>query len=571
MFKNFKSNRAQSLLTLALVAVILIVVNIIANSFNSHIDLTEDGRFTLTEPTKKLVGTVKDPVLVRVLLDGTFPAGFKRLQSATREMLEDLHKLNGVIEYKFEDPSVNGDDEERKRRFQEMAKEGLVPVRLSVKDDKTKTEQYIFPYAVVNYHGNDIVVKLLENEMGVNPEMALNNSIGLLEYKFSNAVQKLMENRRANIFFTEGHGELNKDETADLEQTLSAFYKTARINLDSITMIPFKDSFNRVDVLVVAKPKTAFTEKQKFQIDNYVMQGGKVMWLIDRLNADLLGMQKSGEMLPTDYPLNLEDQLFKYGIRINPNMVLDMRCAKIPLKVGANSQMELFDWFYYPLASPNDKHPVSKSVDLIWLQFPSSIDTIRTKTDIQKTILLASSKASRTQFTPTKLNFEILRYNADPTKFDKGFQPLAVMLEGTFPSLFENRVTAEQAALMQKLGSEYTPLSKKTKMLVVADGDIAHNEYDFKQNTMLPLGYNRFVNYKFANKEFLQNAIEYMLDDKGIIAARGKEVKLRLLDKEMADENATLIRLVNILLPLGLIGLFGFLFMWRRKRRYAVG
>jgi gliding-associated putative ABC transporter substrate-binding component GldG len=300
------------------------------------------------------------------------------------------------------------------------------------------------------------------------------------------------------------------------------------------------------------------------------MQGGKVMWLIDRLNADLLGMQKSGEMLPTDYPLNIEDQLFKYGVRINPNMVLDLRCAKIPLKVGANTQMELFDWFYYPLASPNDKHPVSKSVDLIWLQFPSSIDTIRTKTDIQKTILLASSKASRTQFTPTKLNFEILRYRAEPDKFNKGFQPLAVMLEGTFPSLFENRVTAEQTVMMQKLGTEYTPLSKKTKMLVVADGDIAHNEYDVKQNTMLPLGYNRFVNYKFANKEFLQNAIEYMLDDKGIIAARGKEVKLRLLDKEMAEENATLIRLVNILLPLGLVGIFGFLFMWRRKRRFAV-
>lgn len=574
MFKNFKSNRAQSLITLALVAVILIVVNIIANSFNSHIDLTEEGRFTLTEPTKRLVKTVKDPVLVRVLLDGKFPAGFKRLQSATREILEDLHKLNGVIEYKFEDPSVDGNDEERKNRFQEMSKEGLVPMRLRVNDDKTKTEQYIFPYAIVNYHGNDVVVKLLENEVpGLNPEMALNNSISLLEYKLSNAVQKLLDNRKANIFFTEGHDELKKEETADLEQTLGAFYKTARLNLDSITMIPFNDSFNRVDVLVVAKPKTAFTEKQKFQIDQYVMQGGKVIWLIDRLNADLLGMQKTGEMLPVDYPLNIEDQLFKYGARINPNMVLDMRCAKIPLKVGANGnapQMDMFDWYYYPLASPNDKHPVSKSLDLVWLQFPASIDTIRTKTDIQKTILLASSKNSRTQFTPTKLNFEILRYRAEPDKFDKGFQPLAIMLEGTFPSLFENRVTAEQMTVMQKLGTEYTPLSKNTKMLVVADGDIARNEYDFKQNAMLPLGYNRFVNYKFANKDFLQNAIEYMLDDKGIIAARGKEVKLRLLDKETAEENATLIRLVNILLPLLLVGLFGFLFMWLRKRRFAV-
>ena len=574
MFKNFKSNRTQSLITLALVAVILFVVNIIANNFNSHIDLTEEGRFTLTEPTKNLIKSVKDPILVRVLLDGKFPAGFKRLQSSTRELLEDLHKINGVIEYKFEDPSVNGNDDEKKKRYQEMAKEGLVPMRLRVNDDKTKTEQYIFPYAIVNYHGNDVIVKLLENDVpGMNPEMALNNSIALLEYKLSNAVQKLLDNRKANILFTEGHGELKKEETADLEQTLSAFYKTGRLNLDSIVLIPYKDSFNRVDVLVIAKPTTAFSEKQKFQIDQYVMQGGKVLWLIDRLDADLLNMQKTGEMLPVDYPLNIEDQLFKYGARINPNLVLDMRCAKIPLKVGANGnapQMDMFDWYYYPLASPNNKHPVTKSLDLVWLQFPSSIDTIRTKTDIKKTILLASSKTSRTQFTPTKLNFEILRYPAEPDKFNKGFQPLAIMLEGYFPSLFENRVTAEQIAVLQQLGQQYTPLSKNTKMLVVADGDIARNEYDFKQNAMLPLGYNRFVNYKFANKDFLQNAIEYMLDDKGIIAARGKEVKLRLMDKQMAEENTTLIRFVNILLPLLLVGLFGFIFMWLRKKRFAV-
>ncbi len=574
MFKYFKSNRAQSLITLLLVAVILIVINIIANNFNSHIDLTEEGRFTITQPTKQLLKSVKDPVLVRVLLDGKFPAAVKRLQSSTREMLEDFHKINSIIEYKFEDPSVEGNQEEKKKRYQEMAKAGLVPMRFRVVDDKEKTEQYIFPYAIVNYHGNEAIVKLMENEVpGMNPEASLTNSIALLEYKLANAIQKLMENHKPYILFLEGHNELKKEETADLEQTLNTFYKTARLNLDSITMIPFKDSFNRVDILVIAKPLTAFSEKQKFQIDQYVMQGGKVIWLIDRLDASLEGMQKTGEMLPTDYPLNLEDQLFKYGARINPNMILDMRCTKIPLKVGANGnapQMDMFDWYYHPLVSANGAHPVTKSLDLVWLQFPSSIDTIRTKTDIQKTILLTSSKASRAQFTPTKLNFEILRYKAEPEKFNKGFQPLAVMLEGEFPSLYENRVTTEQTTVLQQLGLQYAPLSKKTKMLVVGDGDIARNEYDFKQNAMLPLGYNRFVNYKFANKDFLQNAIEYMLDDKGIIAARSKEVKLRLLDKEAATENATALRFANILLPLLLVGLFGFLFMWLRKRRFAV-
>jgi ABC-2 type transport system permease protein len=381
-----------------------------------------------------------------------------------------------------------------------------------------------------------------------------------------------LRNDRPNIIFTEGHDELKKEETADLEQNLRAFYNTGRINLDSITTIPFKDSASKVDVLVVAKPKTGFSEKQKFQLDQYVMQGGRVIWLIDRLNADLAGMQQSGEMMPTDYPLNLEDLLYKYGIRIVNSMVVDMEAARIPMKVGQvgnQPQMELFQWYYYPIVAPTSKHPIVRSLDRVWFQFPSSIDTIRTKSAVKKSVILTSSKHARLQMTPTKLSFEILRYPTDPTKFDKADVPLAVMLEGQFTSLFENRVTPEQVAVLQKLGQQFTPLSKETKMLVVADGDIARNEYDVRQGQMLPLGYNRFENYKFANKDFLLNAVEYMLDDKGIIEARGKEVKLRLMDTQKAKDNTVLIRALNIVLPLLFLGLFGFGFTWFRKRKYA--
>jgi ABC-2 type transport system permease protein len=573
MLKNLKTNRAQSFAALALVSVILIVVNILANYSNATVDLTEEGRFTLTEPTKRQLTGLKDGVFVRILLEGKFPAGFKRLQAAARNMLDDFNSVNGLVEYKFEDPSVTGSETEKKQRFEQMAKDGLVPVRLRVVDDKEKTEQYIFPYAVFNYHGREVVVKLLENDVpGMNPELALTNSIALLEYKFSNAIQKLLNDRKPNIVFTEGHEELKKEETNDLEQTLRAFYNTGRLNLDSLVMIPFSDSLSRVDILVIAKPRTTFSEKQKFQIDQYLMNGGKIIWLIDRLNAELSGMQATGEMLPVDYPLSIEDQLFKYGVRIQPNMVLDLKCAKIPIKVGAIGgapQMDLFDWYYHPLATPNVKHPVSRSLDLVWLQFPASIDTIRTKTDLRKSVLLNSSKTSRTQFTPTRLNFDILRYKAEADKFNKGDQPLAVMLEGHFPSLYENRVTAEQQAVLQQLGTEYQAISKSTKILVVADGDIARNEYDARQNAMLPLGYNRFMNYKFGNKDFLLNAIEYMLDDNGIIAARGKEVKLRLLDRQTADAHTGTIRALNIGLPLVLVGGFGVLFLWRRRKKYA--
>jgi ABC-2 type transport system permease protein len=574
MFKKlFQTNRSQSFITLALVTVIALIINILANSFTTQVDLTEEKRFSLTEPTKKQLRELNDVVFVRCLLGSKLPAGFKRLQTETRKALEDFKSINPNIDFKFEDPSVGGSEAERKQQFESFAKDGLVPMRLRLVNDDAKTEQYIFPYCEFNYHNEKVVVKLLENDVpNMNPELALNNSIALLEYKFSNAIQKLQTDRKPNIVFTDGHKELQPEETADLEQSLRAFYNVGRINLDSVAAIPFGNKQSQVDILMIAKPKTGFSEKHKFQIDQYIMQGGKVMWLIDRLNADLAGMMQTGEMLPNDYPLNLEDQLFKYGCRIQPNMVLDLEASRIPMKVGAVGgapQMDLFKWWYYPIVAPSSNHPIVKSLDRVWLQFPSTVETIKTKTEVKKTTLLASSKYSRTQFTPTRLNFEILRYPEDKTKFDKGNQPLAVMLEGVFPSLYENRVTAEQFAVLQQLGLQYSPLSKNTKMLVVGDGDIARNEYDTQKGATLPLGYNRFEKYKFANKDFLLNAVEYMLDDKGIIEARGKEIKLRLMDSERAKADSTFLASVNILLPLGLVGLFGAFFLWRRRKKYA--
>jgi ABC-2 type transport system permease protein len=574
MFKKlFQTNRSQSFITLALVTVIALIINILANSFTTQVDLTEEKRFSLTEPTKKQLRELNDVVFVRCLLGSKLPAGFKRLQTETRKALENFKNINPNIDFKFEDPSVGGSEEERKQQFESFAKDGLVPMRLRLVNDDAKTEQYIFPYCEFNYHNEKVVVKLLENDVpNMNPELALNNSIALLEYKFSNAIQKLQTDRKPNIVFTDGHKELQPEETADLEQSLRAFYNVGRINLDSVAAIPFGNKQSQVDILMIAKPKTGFSEKHKFQIDQYIMQGGKVMWLIDRLNADLAGMMQTGEMLPNDYPLNLEDQLFKYGCRIQPNMVLDLEATKIKLKVGKmadNVQFDDFKWWYFPIVAPSSNHPIVKSLDRVWLQFPSTVETIKTKTEVKKTTLLASSKYSRTQFTPTRLNFEILRYPEDKTKFDKGNQPLAVMMEGVFPSLYENRVTAEQFAVLQQLGLQYAPLSKATKMLVVGDGDIARNDFDASRGAALPLGYDRVVKYKFANKDFLLNAVEYMLDDKGIIEARGKEIKLRLMDSERAKADSTFLASVNILLPLGLVGLFGAFFLWRRRKKYA--
>jgi ABC-2 type transport system permease protein len=282
--KKFQTNRAQSFITLALVVVIALILNVLANSFNVQVDLTEEKRFSLTEPTKRQLHDLNDVVFVRCLLGSKLPAGFKRLQTETRKTLEDFKNLNPNIDFKFEDPSVGGSEAERKTQFEAFAKDGLVPMRLRLVNDDAKTEQYIFPYCEFNYRHNKVLVKLLENDVpNMNPELALNNSIALLEYKFSNAIQKLQADHKPNIVLTEGHNELKPEETADLEKSLSAFYNVGRINLDSVTMIPFGNKESQVDILVIAKPKTGFSEKQKFQIDQYIMQGGKVMWLIDLL------------------------------------------------------------------------------------------------------------------------------------------------------------------------------------------------------------------------------------------------------------------------------------------------
>ena len=566
--------KSQSFIRLALIAAILITLNILAGYFNGRLDLTQENGFTLTQPTVKEIKSLNDVVFVKVLLDGQFPAGFKRLQKSTLTMLQEFHHISHYLEYKFEDPSA-GTTEEINARSKELAKEGIRPTRLNVKTGTESSEKFIYPVAIFNYKNRSVYVNLLENETpGQNPEVTLNNSISLLEYKCANAISKLLTDDKPNIVFTEGHGELNKEQTGDLEKTLRQYYDTGRLNLDSLVAIPYKDTANAksADILIVAKPQTAFSEKDKFKLDQYVMNGGKVIWLIDKTTASLEGMQATGEMLPLELPLNLDDIFFKYGFRLHADLVVDMQCSHIPLKVGqvgGAPQMELFPWYYFPIVAPASDHPVVKSLDRVNLQFPSSIDTIRTKTNIKKTILLASSERSRLQLTPTKLSFEILRYKPEPDKFNKGNQPLAIMLEGAFPSNYENRVTAEMMQGLQQLHLEYKPLGIDTKMMVVSDGDIARNEYDSQQHTMSPLGYNRFDKYKFANKDFLINAVEYMLDNNGIIEARTKEVKLRLLDTVKADADANFWRGINIGLPLVLLGLFGWGYTWWRKRKYS--
>ncbi|MCB9053232.1 MAG: gliding motility-associated ABC transporter substrate-binding protein GldG [Lewinellaceae bacterium] len=572
--KNTNNRKAQSLLQLLLFAGVLLFLNILANArisgraLYTYLDMTEEKRFTMTGATRRLLENLDDVVYIKVLLEGEFPAGFKRLQAATRDVLDDFRSSSGYIEYEFEDPGA-GTAEEVNQRREQLSKDGINPVNLRVKGVEGTSEKLIYPYATLYYKNRSFIVNLLENEVpGVPPEVTLNNSVGLLEYKLANAIQKLQLVRKPNILFTAGQGELSPMETASLEKSLREFYETGRVNLDSVVNIGPEAS-----VLIIAKPTRRFSEKNKFKIDQYIMNGGKVLWLLDKVAVSLDSLRGRQSYYPNEYDLNLDDLLFKYGIRIQPDLVLDIQCSTIPLATGLVGNAPQFDYFRYPyhlVVTPQSPHPVVKSLGAVNLLYASSIDTeVKTKTEVQKTVLLKSSPNTRVQLIPVEMNFDFLRYDLDPTKFNQEPRTLALALEGVFPSMYENRVTESLLDGLNQLGLEFKPQSEPTKMIVVSDGDVAKNKINPNNQSYSPLGYNEYDRYLFANKDLLVNALEYLLDDNGVIEARGKEVRLRLLDTVKAQRESTHWQLLNIGLPLVFLLAFGLLFNWIRKKRYA--
>lgn len=574
MIKKRRSKKTQSLLQLVLFFGILVFVNILANArlggraFYTSVDMTEENRYTLTPATKSLLKDLEHTVFVRVLLDGDFPAGFKRLQLATQEMLDDFRSESGLIEYEFMDPSA-GTTEEINALRKELAKDNIVPVNLRLKDVDGTSEKLIYPYAVVTIKNKDVIINLLENEVpGVSPEVILNNSISLLEYKFANAIQKANTVRKPAILFTSGHGELEPLETADLEKNLRAFYETGRLHLDSVVAIG-----QNAAALIIAKPRSPFSDKDKFKIDQYVMNGGKILWLIDPVRMDLDSLRGREKYYPSEHDLNLDDLFFRYGFRLQSDLVLDVQCSRIPLATGFVGNAPQFDYFPYPyhiVATSSSQHPVVKSLAATNLLYASSIDTsVQVKTGVEKTVLLHSSPNSRLQLLPVEMDFEFLRYDLDPSKFNKPAQPLALLLEGEFPSLYENRVSNDMIASLESLGLMYKSRSEATRMIVVSDGDIAKNKVNLTAQSYSPLGYNEFENHLFSNKDFIINALEYLIDYRGTIEARGKEVKLRLLDSVKASEESLKWQLINIAAPLVFLTVFGFIYHWVRRRRFA--
>ena len=561
----------ESYVKILIVAAILILANVIASYFYGYIDLTEEKRFTLADSTNKLLHSVDDQIVIRVLLEGKFPASFKRLQQATREMLDEFRDESKKIQYIFEDPT-EGDMDVVNTNIRALAERGMVGRSLTYFEGKERVQKVVFPYAVVQLADKEVVVNLLEsNNSNENEESTLNRSVSLLEYKLANAVQKLTVKKQANILFTTGQGEIGQKYIVSLKNELSRFYNVGDIPLDSVRVIG-----EEADLLIIARPTEMFDLKKQFILDQYIMNGGKIIWLVDRMDANVDSISRHRFYVPREYDTGLEDMWFKYGVRIQPNLILDLQSTAIPQVVGESggkAQTQLYPWFYHPLVAPASDHPIVKNLDRVNMFFPSTIDTVQTKTKVNKTVLLASSTYSRYQINPVRLNFEILKIEPDPKKFNKGRQPVAILLEGEFPSLFENRVTSGFQEALDKLNQKFVPSSVPTKQIFVSDVDFTANWFNERSQESYPIGYNQWMpkgqNRFPGNKDFIINAIEYMVSDAGVLEARNREVKLRLLNGPKVREEKSTWQLINIVLPVLFIVLFGMGYNYVRRRKYA--
>lgn len=549
--------------TVLMVVAGLVLVNVLAEKWNPKWDFTDDQRFTLSPTTLDLVGAISQPVMITVYLTGDFPAIFTRLEKNTANILNQISRENPNIMVRFDNPSV-GSVEEVNRQREEFVKNGLVPVRLTIKEEST--EKLIFPYALIQFGMKRVYVNLLESERaGVPNDQSIARSTAMLEYKFTSALMRLFQERKKNVVFTAGHGELNPAETADWEQGLRSYFNTSRVDLDSIVSIP-----EQIDVLVIAKPTSPFSEKDKFKVDQYLMRGGKLMFLLDKMQVSEDSLRQHGYYVSTPYDHGLDDLLFKYGIRIQSNLILSMENTRRPMivgQMGGDNQYELFPWYYYLAAIPTEDFPVTEGLDRIQLKYASVIEPLETPT--RKIPLLTAGNYARYQFNPVEIALDIVRYEPDLSAFNHPNLALAYMVEGEFESLYQNRVTSSMMEGLNELGMSFRASSEPTQMMVVSDGDVARNGFDPQRRQPQPLGFDPYENYTFDNKAFLNNAVEYMTGMRTILPLRAKKMELRLLDQQEVVKHKSWLQAINAIFPIVAILLLSFGWRFWRKRKYA--
>jgi len=544
----------------------VVAVYFISEKYFFRLDLTSEKRYSISDNTKRLLKGLDDEITFKIYLDGDLNSGFLRLRKATREMLDEFSAYSRNLKYEFINPSAASTSNEREKKYEELAKRGIRGIMVHEKDKEGKNiQKVVFPWIEISYKGKTFPVNLLKNLPGKSGEENLNISIQNLEFELTDAIRLLTAKEIQKIAFIEGHGELPEIFTFDISKTLSRYYQVDRGVIGNDP-----DILNPYSAIIIAGPQQKFPEKDKYIIDQYIMRGGKVLWMVDgvRVSLDSLSLYSETMAIPLD--VNLSDQLFKYGVRINPVLVLDVQSILIPVNMAAEGEPAKFEpapWFYSPLLLTSPEHPVTRNVTPVKAEFASSLDFVGEDLPVKKDVLLFTSTGTRLQATPSLVSMDIINIEKSGYFFNTRNAFVAVSMEGVFPSVFTNRMIPEGVRTKEKTLTE----SKSTKMIVVADGSIIRNDVQgYGENTsIIPLGFDRYMNQQFGNKDFILNAVNYLTDDEGWMALRSREIKLRLLNKPAIIGLRKFWQVSNVVLPLVFLALFGVVSYFIRKKRYA--
>ena len=560
------SSRKENLKKVVITILFLIGLNFVGHFIFKRFDLTADKRYTLSETSLKIVSDVKEPLYVDVFLQGNFPGEFKKLQTETQQLLEEFKAENPNIIFQFVNP-LEDEEADKEKTFNSFVERGLTPVNVTVNDKGQQTQEVVFPWAVATCGNRSVKVPLLKNMMGASTAEKVVSSVQHLEYAFANAFNTVSNAKQKKVAILKGNGELHDIFIADFVKSVRDNYYIGTFTLDSVAKNPMESLkyLKKYDLVVVAKPTEVFTDAEKQVMDQYVVNGGKTLWLVDQVNMEMDSLMSTGENLAFPRDLNLNDMFFKYGIRIKPDLIKDVMATPIALATGEQgsaTQYTQYPWMFSPLIYPDEKtkNPIVSNLDGLKFEFASPIELLNNS--IKKTVLLQSSPYSKLIGTPSEIKLSMVEERPEQKEFTGGGKyPVAVLLEGQFHSVYENRVLAFKDNSFKSVG-------KENKMIVISDGNVIKNQLD-KNYQPMELGYDKWTNNLYGNKEFLLNCVNYLLDEKGLINIRSKEVALPILDKEKVYASYTSSQIITVGLPLVVLLVFGLLFTYLRKRKYA--
>ena len=537
------------------------VINFFGSLVHTRLDLTEDQRYTLSQPAVDVAQKFETPVIIDVLLGGNIPAEFSKLKVETIQLIESFSSKNNQIKYSLVDPLA--DESKSQQTIAELQSLGLRPANVTIEENGKVSQELVFPWALVNYGDKTVKVSLLKNKLGASAEERINNSVQQLEYAFADAFTKLSTVEKKSIVVIKGNGELQDIYLADYLTSIRDYYNIGAITLDSVANNPQKvlEQIQDFDLALVAKPTEPFTDEEKYVLDQFVVQGGKSLWLLDQVAMEMDSIYKGGgSAIAVPRNLNLKDFFFNYGIRINPLLINDLYFTQIVLATGEgnDSQYNPLPWYYHPMVFSRNNHSISTNIEAVRFQFASPLEVL--DTEHKTTPLLMSSPLSKTEGVPKQISLDILNVPPVRETYNNGDHPLAVLVEGNFSSMYKNRI--KPLSLKNEV-EDGTP----NKMIVISDGDLIKNQ--LRNGRPLELGYDKWTNSFYGNKEFLINCANYLLDDTGLINIRNKEVSIPLLDSQKIVDQKTKWQLINIGLPVVLTVLFGLFFNFYRKRKFG--